>query len=51
MQEKSSTYRSYNLNDKNLQIFHKVKYLQKQLLNLIELSQEKYYIHISKKID
>ena len=31
IQEKNDTYRSYILNDKNPQIFHKVKYLQKQL--------------------
>ena len=41
IQEKSNTYRSYILNDKNPEIFHKVKYLQKQLKNLIERSQEK----------
>ena len=48
--EKSNTYRSYILNDKNPQIFHKVKYLQKQLKNLTEHSQEKYYIRISKTL-
>ena len=36
IQKKNNTYRSYILNDKNPQIFHKVKYLQKQLKNLIE---------------
>ena len=49
-QEKNNTYRSYILNDKNPQIFHKVKYLQKQLKNLIEHMQEKYYIRISIKL-
>ena len=51
IQEKNDTYRSYILNDKNPQIFHEVKYLQKQLKNLIGHSQEKYYLNISKKID
>ena len=46
IQEKNNTYRSYILNDKNPQIFHKVKYLQKQPKNIIEHSQEKYYIRI-----
>ena len=41
IQEKNNTYRSYILNDKNHQIFHKVTYLQKQLKILIEHSQEK----------
>ena len=50
IQQKNNTYRSYILNDKNPQIFHKVKYLQKQLKNLIEHSQEKYYIRISVKM-
>ena len=50
IQEKNNTYRSYILNDKNPQIFHKVKYLQKQLKNLIEHMQEKYYIRISIKL-
>ena len=36
VQEKNNTYRSYILNDKNPQIFHKVKDLQKQLKKLIE---------------
>ena len=34
IREKSNTYRSYILNDKNLQMFHKVKHLQKQLKKL-----------------
>ena len=38
------------LNDKNPQVFHKVNYLQKQLKNIIERSQEKYYLRISKKL-
>ena len=46
IQEKNNTYRSYILNDKNPEIFHKVKYLQKQLKNLIERSQEKYYLRM-----
>ena len=50
IQKKSNIYRSYILNDKNSQIFHKVKYFQKQLKNLIEHSQEKYYIRISEKL-
>ena len=50
IQEKNNPYRNYNLNDKNLQIFQKVKYLQTQLKNLIEHSQEKYYLRISKKL-
>ena len=50
IQEINSTYRSYILNEKNPQIFHKVNYLQKQLKKFIEHSQEKYYIHISKKL-
>ena len=50
IQEKSNTYRSYILNDKKPQIFHKVKHLQKQLKKLIEQSQEKYCINISKKV-
>ena len=41
IQEKNYTYRSYIL---------KVKCLQTQLKNLIEHSQEKYYLRISKKI-
>ena len=45
-QEKNYTYRSYILNDKNPQIFHKVKYIQNQL----KRSQEKYYLHVSKKL-
>ena len=48
--EKNNTYRSYILNDKNPQIFHKIKYLQKQLKNLTEHSQEKYYIRLSKTL-
>ena len=48
--EKQYIYRRYILNDKNSQIFHKVKYFQKQLKNLIEHSQEKYYIRISEKL-
>ena len=50
IQEKNNTYRSYILNDKNLQIFHKVKYLQKQLRRLIGHNQEKRYIRISRKL-
>ena len=50
IQEKNNTYRSYILNDKKPQTFHKVKHLQKQLKKLIEHSQEKYYISISKKL-
>ena len=51
IQEKNDTYRGYISNDKNPQIFHKVKYLQKQLKNLIEQSHEKYYyLLISKKL-
>ena len=49
-QEKNNTYRSYILNDKNPQIFHKVKYLQNQLKNLIEHNLEKYYLRVSKKL-
>ena len=49
IQEKNDTYGIYILNDKNPQIFQKVKYLQTHLKNLIEHSQEKYYLHISKK--
>ena len=48
IQEKNNTYRSYILNDNNRLIFHKAKYLQKQLKNLIKHSQETYYIRISK---
>ena len=51
IQEKNDTYRIYISNDKNPQIFQKVKYLQTQLKNLIEHSQEKYYSHISKKMN
>ena len=51
IQEKNDTYRIYILNDKNPQIFQKVKYLQTQLKNLIEHSQEKYCLRISKKFD
>ena len=50
IQEENDTHRSYILNYKNPQIFHKVKNLQKQLKHLIERSQEKYYSRISKKI-
>ena len=50
IQEENNTYRSYILNDKNPQIFHKVKYLQKQLKKLMEHSQEKYYMRILKKM-
>ena len=50
IQEKKNTYRSYILNDKNTQIFSTVKYLLKQPKKLIEHSQEKYYICISKKL-
>ena len=50
IQEKNDTYRIYILSDKNRQIFQKVKYLQTQLKNLIEHSQEKYYLRISKKL-
>ena len=46
IQEKNDIYRIYILNDKNPQIFQKVKYLQTQLKNLIEHSQEKYYLRI-----
>ena len=45
--EKNNAYRSYILNDKNAQIFHKVKYFQKQPKHLIEHNQEKCYLHIS----
>ena len=51
IQEKNDTYRNYILNNKNPQIFHKIKYLQKQLKNLIERSQEKYYCSVLKKIN
>ena len=50
IQEKNNTYRSYILNDKNPHILHKVKYLQEYLKNLIEHSQEKYYISILKEL-
>ena len=50
IQEKNDTYRSHILNDKNPQIFHKVKYIQKQLKHLIEHCQGKYYLRISKKL-
>ena len=40
IQENNDIYRGYILNDKNLQIFHKVKYLQKQLKNVIDYSGE-----------
>ena len=50
IQEKNDTYRIYILSDKNPQIFQKVKYLQTQLKNLIEHSQEKYYLRISNKL-
>ena len=50
IQEKNNTYSSYILNDKKPQIFRKVKHLQKQLKKLIEHSQEKYYLSISKKL-
>ena len=50
IQEKNDTYRIYILNDRNPHIFQKVKYLQTQLKNLIEHSQEKYYLRISKKL-
>ena len=46
IQEKNDTYRIYLLSDKNPQIFQKVKYLQTQLKNLIEHSQEKHYLSI-----
>ena len=45
IQEKNDTYRIYILNGENLQIFQKVKYLQTQLKNLIEHSEEKYYVY------
>ena len=51
IREKNDTYRNYTSNDKNRQIFHKVKYLQKELKNLVEHSKEKYHLHISKKTD
>ena len=50
IQEKNDTYRNYILNNKNPQIFYKIKYLQKQLKNLIERSQEKYYCSVLKKL-
>ena len=50
IQEKNDTYRSYISNDKNSQKFNKVKYVQNQLKNLIECSQGKYYLRISKKL-
>ena len=48
--ENNGTYRGYILSDKNPQIFHKVKHLQKQLKNLIDHGREKYYLRISKKL-
>ena len=48
IQEKNDTYRSYILNEKNPQIFHKAKYLQKQMNNFIERSQEKYCLRNQK---
>ena len=45
IQEENNAYRSYILNDKNLQIFHRVKYLHKMLKKLTEHSQEKYHSH------
>ena len=39
-------YRNFILNEKNPQIFHKVKYLENQLKNLIKRRQEKYYLCI-----
>ena len=51
IQEKNDTHRSYILNHENPQIFHKVKYLQKQLKNLIEHSQKKILLTYIKKID
>ena len=48
IQEKNDTYRNYILNNKNPQIFNKIKHLQKQLKNLIERSQEKYYCSVLK---
>ena len=50
IQEKNDTYSIYILSDKGPQIFQMVKYLQTQLKNLIEHSQEKYYLRISKKM-
>ena len=39
IKEKNDTCKSYILNDKNHQVFHKIKYLQNQLRSLIERSQ------------
>ena len=49
IQEKNETYRSYISNDKNPRTFHKLKDLRNQRKNLVEYSQEKYYLLISKK--
>ena len=46
IQEKNNAYIIYILSNKNPQIFQKVKYLQTQLKNLIEHSQEKHYLCI-----
>ena len=40
IQEKNDTYRIYIANEKNPHIYQKVRYLQTQLRNLIEHSQE-----------
>ena len=45
IQENNDIYRGYILNDKNLQIFHKVKYLQKQLKNVIDHSGKNLLIY------
>ena len=50
IQIKNDTYRVYIFSDKNPQIFQKVKHLQTQLKNLIEHSQGKYYLRISKTL-
>ena len=48
IQENNDIYRGYILNDKNLQIFHKVKYLQKQLKNVIDHSGKNLLIYKKK---
>ena len=50
IKEINNTYRIYILNNKNLQIFEKVKYLQSQLKPLTESNNERYYLRVSKKI-
>ena len=50
IQEKSNTYKSYILSDKNPQIFDRVKSLQNQLKCSTEGNKVMYYLRKSKKL-